>query len=188
MKGRDSILIQGILILMPLNWTLKRVRQVSIRIWLAATVNIINLFDHQNLNGMVFGISQNELLCFLIKHSPGTMKGLKGEFSSSPSSCSSSSSSSLGCAPSPVSCPASLLLSLSPSSGWLSPSVTTPFSLPHDSLAARPSSPECSPSSGPTRARISLCLCGGGGSNKWRKLKKNTRRSEKHCGWVMEMT
>lgn len=130
-------------------------------------------------------------------NSPGRTNGLKGEFSSCPSSWSSSSSSSLGCAPPPVSSPVSLLLSLSPSGGCLSPSVTVLFSLSHGPLALKPSSPEAAPSSGPTRARISLCLCGWrrSGMQSEKRLKEKLSWHERHCsssvcvrlgvGWVL---
>lgn len=89
---------------------------------------------------------RNPLFFFL--HSPGKTNGLKGAPSSSPSS---SSTSSLCCAPPPI--PPASSLPRSSSWGCRSPS---PIVLSAPEL----SSPAAPPSSGPTRAWISLCLCG----------------------------
>lgn len=91
-------------------------------------------------------VDRNPFFSFL--HSPGNTNGLKGASLSSPSS---SSTSSLCCAP-PPSTPATSL-ALSSSCGCRSPS---PIVLSAPEL----SSPAAPPSSGLTRARISLCLCG----------------------------
>lgn len=122
-----------------------------------------------------------------IHHSPGKTKGLKGALSSSPSSCSSSSSSSsFNCAPPLVSPPVSLPLSPSPSSGCESPSAVFPFSLPHAPLAPKTSSPDAPPSSGPTLARISLCLCEWGEKQGWNQRKRKKRMKKDKTKWYQE--